>query len=60
MSANSYETGRLNLPFVGISTFGKRPYVADWSGITADAAKFATLFHFFTLRLGQDKGPRET
>ena len=32
---NSYETGRLNLPFVGISTFGKRPYVADWDRIEA-------------------------
>ena len=28
---NSYDTGRLDLPFVGISTFGKRPYQPDWS-----------------------------
>jgi len=28
------ESGRLDLPFVGISNFGKRPY----SAITADAA----------------------
>ena len=33
-----YETGRLNLPFVGIATFGKRPYVQDWGAIRADAA----------------------
>jgi len=24
MSGHGYETGRLNLPFVGIATFGKR------------------------------------
>ena len=31
MSTHGYEAGRLDLPFVGISTFGKRPYVADWT-----------------------------
>jgi hypothetical protein len=25
MGTNSYETGRLNLPFMGISTFGNPP-----------------------------------
>jgi agmatinase len=30
MSEHGYANGRLNLPFVGISTFGKRPYVEDW------------------------------
>ncbi len=25
MESNSYESGRLNLPFVGICTFGKNP-----------------------------------
>jgi hypothetical protein len=25
MGTNSYETGRSNLPFMGISTFGKTP-----------------------------------
>jgi agmatinase len=29
MAEHGYESGRLNLPFVGISTFGKRPYVED-------------------------------
>ena len=38
MSGHGYESGRLNLPFVGISTFGKRPYVEDWSTIDADVA----------------------
>ena len=27
---NAYDTGRLNLPFVGICTFGKRPPTSDW------------------------------
>ena len=40
--------GRLNLPFVGISTFGKRPYVADWGNITADAAILGAPFDFGT------------
>ena len=38
MSEHRYATGRLNLPFVGISTFGKRPYVVDWDAIDADVA----------------------
>ena len=36
--AHGYETGRLNLPFVGISTFGKSPYQPDWNAINADVA----------------------
>ena len=38
MASNSYETGRLNLPFVGICTFGKYPYQPDWDQIDADVA----------------------
>ena len=38
MSEHGYESGRLNLPFVGISTFGKREYVSDWDRIDADVA----------------------
>ena len=38
MSKHGYESGRLDLPFVGISTFGKRPYVSDWTKIDADVA----------------------
>ena len=57
--ANSYETGRLNLPFVGISTFGKRPYVADWSAVDADVAVLGAPFDFGTqFRAGARFGPR--
>lgn len=56
---NAYETGRLNLPFVGISTFGKRPYVADWSAINADVAVMGAPFDFGTqFRAGARFGPR--
>ena len=41
MSDHSYETGRLNLPFVGVSTFAKRELVTDWSQINADAEFWA-------------------
>lgn len=56
---NSYETGRLNLPFVGISTFGKRPYVADWDRIEAEVAVMGAPFDFGTqFRAGARFGPR--
>ncbi|NUB43054.1 agmatinase [Fertoebacter nigrum] len=59
MSGHSYDTGRLNLPFVGISTFGKRPYVADWSAIRADVAVMGAPFDFGTqFRAGARFGPR--
>ena len=59
MSANSYDTGRLNLPFVGISTFGKRPYIADWDRIEADIAILGAPFDFGTqFRAGARFGPR--
>lgn len=59
MAANTYDTGRLNLPFVGISTFGKRPYVADWSAIDADIAILGAPFDFGTqFRAGARFGPR--
>ena len=32
-AGHGYEAGRLDLPFVGIATFAKRPYVADWDAI---------------------------
>ena len=38
MSGHGYETGRLNLPFVGLCSFGKYPYQPDWSSIDADFA----------------------
>lgn len=59
MTGHSHETGRLNLPFVGISTFGKRPYQPDWSQIEADAAILGAPFDMGTqFRAGARFGPR--
>ncbi len=59
MADNDYDKGRLNLPFVGISTFGKRPYVEDWSSIDADAAILGAPFDAGTQwRSGARFGPR--
>ncbi len=59
MSAHGYESGRLNLPFVGISTFGKYPYVSDWDAIDADVAILGAPFDFGTqFRPGARFGPR--
>mgnify|MGYP001004293196 CR=1 FL=1 len=59
MSQNAYDKGRLNLPFVGISTFGKAPYVADWDAIDADVAVMGAPFDFGTqFRAGARFGPR--
>lgn len=58
-SSHGYASGRLNLPFVGISTFGKRPYVQDWSAIDADVAVMGAPFDFGTqFRAGARFGPR--
>lgn len=57
--AHGYESGRLNLPFVGIATFGKSPYVPDWSAIDADVAILGAPFDFGTQwRAGARFGPR--
>ncbi|MEO9515796.1 MAG: agmatinase [Paracoccaceae bacterium] len=57
--SNSYDTGRLDLPFVGIATFGKRPYVSDWTKIEADVAVLGAPFDFGTQwRSGARFGPR--
>jgi agmatinase len=59
MSGHSYESGRLNLPFVGISTFGKNPYQPDWNAIDADVAVLGAPFDFGTQwRSGARFGPR--
>jgi agmatinase len=59
MSGHGYETGRLNLPFVGIATFGKRPYVQDWTQIDADVAVMGAPFDAGTqFRAGARFGPR--
>jgi agmatinase len=38
MQENNYESGRLNLPFVGHCTFAKSPVCLDWNRIDADVA----------------------
>lgn len=38
MSANAYDAGRLNLPFVGHCTFAKSPVCLDWDALDADVA----------------------
>ena len=43
MAAHGYDSGRLNLPFVGISTFAKSPYVENWDAINADAVSYTHL-----------------
>lgn len=59
MSDHGYETGRLDLPFVGIATFGKRPYQPDWSGIDADVCILGAPFDAGTQwRSGARFGPR--
>ena len=59
MSDHGYETGRLNLPFVGVSTFAKRELLTDWSQINADVAVLGAPFDFGTQwRAGARFGPR--
>jgi len=57
--AHGYETGRLDLPFVGHCTFGKRPPVTDWTAIDADVAVLGVPFDMGTQwRSGARFGPR--
>ena len=59
MQDHGYESGRLNLPFVGISTFAKSPYVVDWDRIEADVAVLGAPYDFGTQwRPGARFGPR--
>ncbi|MFY0660665.1 MAG: agmatinase [Shimia sp.] len=59
MAGHGYEGGRLDLPFVGISTFGKRAYQPDWAAIEADVAVMGAPFDFGTQwRSGARFGPR--
>ena len=59
MSEHGYKSGRLNLPFVGIATFAKRPYVENWSQIEADVAVLGAPFDAGTQwRSGARFGPR--
>jgi agmatinase len=57
--SHGYESGRLNLPFVGICTFGKYPYVENWDAIDADVAVLGAPFDMGTQwRAGARFGPR--
>lgn len=59
MSRHGHECGRLNLPFVGICTFGKSGYVDDWDSINADVAVMGAPFDLGTQwRAGARFGPR--
>ena len=56
---NNYDNGRLNLPFVGIATFGKYPYQQNWDNIDADVAILGAPFDFGSqFRSGARMGPR--
>ncbi|HVE23624.1 MAG TPA: agmatinase [Acidocella sp.] len=56
---HGYETGRLNLPFVGICSFGKYPIQLDWDKITGDVAILGAPFDGGTQwRAGARFGPR--
>jgi len=59
MADHGYEGGRLDLPFVGISTFGKRVYQPDWDKLEADVAVIGAPFDAGTQwRSGARFGPR--
>ena len=57
--AHEYDSGRLNLPFVGHCTFAKYPAVADWDNLHADVAILGAPFDSGTqYRPGARFGPR--
>ncbi|MFM2481610.1 agmatinase [Celerinatantimonas sp. YJH-8] len=59
MSTNDYETGRLNLPFVGHTTFAKSTPVTDWNAIAADFAVLGVPYDMgCQYRSGARFGPR--
>ena len=56
---NNYDTGRLNLPFVGICSFGKSSICADWDNITGNVAIMGAPLDMGTqFRAGARFGPR--
>ncbi|MEL6233293.1 MAG: agmatinase [Pseudomonadota bacterium] len=58
-SSHGYETGRLNLPFTGICTFGKYPHIGWDTPIKADIAVLGAPFDAGTQwRPGARFGPR--
>ncbi|HLI13111.1 MAG TPA: agmatinase [Alphaproteobacteria bacterium] len=60
MSAgHGYDSGRLDLPFVGFCTFAKRPICTDWDKIDADVAVLGIPYDMGTqYRSGARFGPR--
>jgi agmatinase len=59
MADHGYESGRLNLPFVGHATFGKAPPCTDWEAIDADVAVLGVPYDMGTqYRSGARFGPR--
>jgi agmatinase len=57
--AHGYESGRLDLPFVGHCTFGKRPVCLEWDKLDADVAVLGVPFDMGTqYRAGARFGPR--
>jgi agmatinase len=56
---HAYESGRLDLPFVGHCTFGKRPPCLDWDALEADVAVLGVPYDMGTqFRPGARFGPR--
>lgn len=56
---NNYDSGRLNLPFVGHCTFAKAPVCLDFDNITGNCAILGAPFDFGTqYRAGARFGPR--
>jgi len=59
MTSHGYESGRLDLPFVGIATFAKKPYVENWDALDADVAVMGAPFDCGAqFRSGARFGPR--
>ena len=59
MNDHNYDSGRLELPFVGLCSFGKYRYQPDWNAIDADFAILGAPFDFGTqFRPGARFGPR--
>jgi agmatinase len=57
--SHGYQSGRLDLPFVGFCTFGKYPVCSDWDRIDADVAVLGAPYDFGTQwRPGARFGPR--
>ena len=59
MSGHGYESGRLDLPFVGHATFAKASPCLDWESIDADVAVLGVPYDMGTqYRSGARMGPR--